>query len=150
MTLFTSDKQWLDYLTRPTRFLLVEDEESVRTTFKNFASLFNCIVDEATTGKDGIEMFRNNLKATPYQAVFLDIRLPDINGNEVFRNIKIIEPEIPVVVVSGFVNEAILNDIHGSGFAAFVRKPQDFNMNFFVQLFSMLGVKKLDSMPPKT
>lgn len=146
MTL-TSDQQWLAYLTRPTRFLLVEDETGIRSTFKQFASLFNCIVDEADRGEEGIRLFSEHLQKDPYHGVFLDMKLPDISGVDVFRKIKSMTPNIPVVVVSGYVTDAMLDEIHQIGFASFVRKPQDFNINFFIQLFSMLGVKKLENMP---
>lgn len=148
---FTSDREWLDYLTRPIRFLLIEDDRFIRETFKQYTSLFNCVVDEAEEGMTGVDMFKSQMETSdPYQAVFLDMRLPDADGIEVFRILKSISPTIPVVIVSGYVDDGMLAEVQSIGVAAFMRKPDSFNLQFFVQVFSMLGVKRLEQLPKRS
>jgi DNA-binding response OmpR family regulator len=147
---FTSDKEWLDYLTRPIRFLLIEDDPYIREMFKQYAAMFNCLVDEADLGMNGLEMFKSRMGSDdPYQAVFLDMRLPDSYGVEIFRTLKSLDPVVPVVIVSGFVDDDMLAEVQSIGVAAFMRKPDSFNIQFFVQVFSMLGVKRIEQLPKR-
>jgi CheY-like chemotaxis protein len=61
--------------------LVVEDEPITRTIVHKMLSTFDLVVDEAATGAAALEM----LAAQPYELVFLDVHLPDIDGLEVCR-----------------------------------------------------------------
>jgi DNA-binding response OmpR family regulator len=150
MTL-TSDKEWLDFLTRPSRLLLIEDEEPIRLVFKAYSRLFNYVSDEAADGREGIDRFKQaHGTDNAYNAVLLDLRLPDIYGVDVFKEIKKIDPLMPVVIVSGHITEAAMSEINDIGVASFMRKPFDFrNPSFMAQLFAHLGVRKMESLPPR-
>jgi DNA-binding NtrC family response regulator len=56
------------------------------------------IVNTCNTALEGLKLIRNDI----FDLIFLDIVLPGMNGNEVFRRIKNIYPELPVVIMSGF------------------------------------------------
>jgi len=48
-------------------------------------------LDKAQNGREALEMYEDSLCETPYDAVFLDIQLPDINGLEVLKRIRQVE-----------------------------------------------------------
>lgn len=78
--------------------LLVDDHAVVRKGLKAILEEeFNDIrVDEADTGHDGIKQIAD----TQPEAVVLDIGLPDMNGLEVLKRIRMDYPKLPVLILS--------------------------------------------------
>jgi len=62
------------------RILVVDDDESVTRTFKVILEENGYVVDTAECGREAIE--KTNKKF--YNAIFIDIRLPDMEGTELF------------------------------------------------------------------
>ena len=75
------------------RFLLIEDQKNVRDLMAAFlADLGNC--DMAEDGLEGLEFFQKSLaRETPYDAIFLDIMMPKLEGQEVLQKIRRLEEE---------------------------------------------------------
>ena len=42
------------------------------------------------------------MRQTPYAAALVDIRLPDLDGYEIFRRLREIQPEVPIILMTGF------------------------------------------------
>jgi DNA-binding response OmpR family regulator len=57
--------------------------------------------------------------------VVLDLTMPDLDGEETFQEIRALRPGLPVIVVSGFGEEATEGRLPADEIAAFVRKPYD-------------------------
>lgn len=66
------------------KILLVEDDKIIQRIVKTYFEKFDCEVDVASTGSDGILMGMRNL----YHLILMDIGLPDIDGFEVTTSIK--------------------------------------------------------------
>jgi two-component system cell cycle response regulator CtrA len=79
------------------RLLVVEDEINVakRVEAACASENFNC--HKAETGSDALEM----IKLYDYEAVILDLMLPDIDGFEVLSRIRAIKNGTPIIVLSG-------------------------------------------------
>jgi len=104
--------------------LIVDDEASIcRTLSALFSRKHNMKVLAAFCGKEAVEMFQ---KESP-QVVFLDIGLPDINGLEVLRRIKAINPAARVYMVSGFGDPALKRKADELGAAGYFTKPVSFD-----------------------
>ena len=101
--------------------LLAEDEEAVRTTTAGLLAAGGFKVDPAENGKVAIQKFR----AAPglYQAVLLDLTMPNGDGEDAFHEIKRIRPNTPVLMMSGFSPQAVLDRFTGKGLNGFIQKP---------------------------
>ena len=86
----------------------------------------------AVTGRDGIRAAIDDRPAL----ILLDNRLPDTSGEQVLRQLAATPATatIPVVILSGDSNAAIVNDLLAAGAADFLAKPFDIH-----QLLAMIG-----------
>ncbi len=101
------------------RILVVDDDESVRETFTAILEENGYIVDTAENGRDAIEKANKNF----YNAAFIDIRLPDMEGTELLTAIKETTPKMRKIIVTGF--PALQNAIEAvnRNADAYVMKP---------------------------
>ena len=60
-----------------------------------------------------------------YDVVLCDLRMPKLGGLEVIRNIKAVNPEQAVVLITGCIEESIEQEAHNQGANAILRKPLD-------------------------
>ena len=80
--------------------LVIDDERSIRNVLKDILENEGYSVDTAEDGEQGLALFKNN----PYDVILLDIKLPRIDGHEVFEEIHKLNPDIPVIIISGHGN----------------------------------------------
>jgi DNA-binding response OmpR family regulator len=107
-----------------TSILIVDDEAAIcRALSALFSHKYNIKVLAAFCGREAVEIFCRELP----QVVFLDIGLPDINGLEVLRRIKAINPAAKVYVVSGFGNPVLKQKADELGAAGYFTKPVSFD-----------------------
>lgn len=102
------------------KILVVDDEElicwSLKRTFEKHAGHSVCCV---YTGNDAIKKIMEN----QYDVVITDLKLPDFNGAELVRKIKELGIDTPVIVISSYLSENILEDIMKHGVFRCVNKP---------------------------
>jgi len=79
------------------RVLLIEDDSAVRFSIELLLRADAMCVDGADCGEDGIEIARHY----DYDAIVLDLRLPDMTGFEVVRRLRQAKVGTPVVILSG-------------------------------------------------
>jgi len=82
----------------PIRILVVDDEEMFAQVFVDMLSECGHAVCVASSGSEAIEQF----KARPFDLVFTDLGMPEMSGWQVARSIKDIEPDTPVVLLTGW------------------------------------------------
>lgn len=80
------------------RVLVVDAEESIRKAAYNVLGEKGAIVE---TTKEGSEALAR-AKSTPYALALADIRLPDLDGYEIYRRLRELQPGMPVVLMTGF------------------------------------------------
>ena len=99
--------------------LVIDDEQSILNMFRLFLGLFDYRVLTASSGAEGIRLFE---KEKP-PIVFLDIKMPGIDGLEVLRQIKDMDPDTQVVVITGHGDEQL--EAHARQLAGddFIHKP---------------------------
>ena len=81
------------------RILVVDDEADWRRTNQKILEKAGYAVDTAADAAEAIE----KVKAGDYQLAVLDINLPDMNGDELVEQIKALEPDMHVIMLTGFV-----------------------------------------------
>ena len=113
------------------KVLVVEDDEMSFLYLTHVFLLTGAILIRKTTGIDAIEEFRNNHN---YDFILMDIQLPDMDGKQVTREIRKIDPLIPIIAQtasrSSYEKELIIE----SGCSDAIVKP--FTME---QLFKVIG-----------
>jgi FixJ family two-component response regulator len=102
------------------RILIVDDDAEVRETLKQILSeTGGAGVDCAADGEAGFSM----IKEQSYDLVFIDIRLPGIDGLELLRLIKRYDPTLAVVMITGFPSVDSAIQTMKDGAADFITKP---------------------------
>lgn len=99
-----------------TRILLVDDDENVRAVLAESLRLAGYLVDEAANGASGLEL----LKSQRYAAAVIDFLMPGMNGAQMAREARQIQPGLPIVFVSGYSDTLALEAIDD---AIIIRKP---------------------------
>jgi signal transduction histidine kinase len=98
----------------------VDDEpgprESLRIVFKD---RYSCVI--ATCGREGIEYARNHV----VDAAVLDIKMPDLSGVDVLRELKEIDPDIECVMLTGYETIETARAAVRYGAADYLNKPFD-------------------------
>ena len=107
------------------KILIIEDEASIRRVLTRILSEESDAyrVDEAEDGIQGLE----KIKATDYDLVLCDIKMPKMDGEEVLDAVKKSKPEIPIVMISGHGDmETAINTMRMGAFD-YISKPPDLN-----------------------
>lgn len=107
------------------KILIIEDEASIRRVLTRILSEESDAyqVEEAEDGVQGLE----KIKATDYDLVLCDIKMPKMDGEEVLEAVKKIKPEIPIVMISGHGDmETAINTMRLGAFD-YISKPPDLN-----------------------
>src|SRR6267143_3430899 len=101
--------------------LIVDDEEGVRLVASKALEKVGFTVIMAEDGRAGVEMFRTH--SDEIRAMLLDMTMPDMSGEEVFRAIRTIRPEVRVILSSGYNEQETIRQFQGRGLAGFIQKP---------------------------
>ncbi|MBE7560041.1 response regulator [bacterium] len=101
--------------------LVVDDEETVRTLARRMLERLGFTVLVASDGQEGVEIFRQH--ADEVRAVLLDMTMPHMDGEEAFRELRRIRPDVRVVLSSGYNEQDATNRFAGKGLAGFIQKP---------------------------
>lgn len=101
--------------------LVIDDEEIVRRTAQATLERFGYQVLVAGDGRQGLEAFRR--VADRVDAVVLDMTMPVMSGEETFRELRLIRPDIKVILSSGYNEAEAIRHFNGKGLAGFIQKP---------------------------
>jgi signal transduction histidine kinase/CheY-like chemotaxis protein len=101
--------------------LVVDDEESVRGVMKMMLESAGMTVLTASDGREALAIFRE--RAADIDAVVLDMTMPRMGGADTFREMRLVRPDVRVVLSSGYNEQDATNHFAGKGLAGFVQKP---------------------------
>lgn len=107
------------------KILIIEDEAAIRRVLTKILSeeSKDYIVEEAEDGLEGINKIREN----DYDLVLCDIKMPKMDGVEVLEAVKMLKPEIPMVMISGHGDlDTAVNTMRLGAFD-YISKPPDLN-----------------------
>jgi DNA-binding NarL/FixJ family response regulator len=106
-------------MARPTTALLVDDEAHVRVYLRMLLqSVGVTTVWEASDGKQAVELYM--LHRPP--VVLLDLAMPVVAGEQVFRDLQAIDPDVAVIVVTSQSSLKTVQAIHQLGAIAYLLK----------------------------
>ncbi|MCK4469878.1 MAG: response regulator, partial [Desulfobacterales bacterium] len=101
------------------RLLLIDDEEGIRNILSLSLRRDGYQVLTAEEGGKGIEMFRQNLPLI----VLTDIKMPGMDGIEVLKRVKEIDPDTEVIVITGHGDMEVAIQALQLGASDFITKP---------------------------
>jgi two-component system cell cycle sensor histidine kinase/response regulator CckA len=101
--------------------LVVDDEDAVRHLAKSALNDAGFTVMLATNGEEALATVRRN--PTQFDAVLLDLTMPKLDGEDTLVALRMIAPSLPVILTSGFNEQALARRFVGRGLADFLPKP---------------------------
>ena len=99
--------------------LFVDDEEMVLKVGSLMLQKLGYSVLTASKGQEAIEIFKKNKVAF----VILDMRMPGMNGYEIYHQLKKIQPKVKILVASGYTGDQSEKRLESIGFDGFIHKP---------------------------
>lgn len=99
--------------------LVIDDEEFIRMNLKNIFESDGYNVDLCENGSSGIEALNKN----DYDLAFLDINLPDSNGLDILRQIRSEQPNLLVIIITGFASIESAVKALKLGAYEYIKKP---------------------------
>jgi DNA-binding response OmpR family regulator len=101
--------------------LVIEDELLMCEVAKEILEAHGLTVLTATDGHQGVALFREH--AQDLRAVLLDLKLPDMSGEAVLREIHHVHPQTPVILVTGLEERTARPSLADLPVAGFIQKP---------------------------
>ncbi|MCX5768789.1 MAG: response regulator, partial [Candidatus Hydrogenedentes bacterium] len=104
--------------------LLVDDEETVRTVGRQMLERAGFTVLVAVDGREALHVFMQ--QPNQITCVLLDLTMPNMDGEETFRELRRINNSVRVILSSGYNEQEAINRFTQSGLAGFIQKPYQF------------------------
>ena len=103
--------------------LIIDDEKAIRKTLAEILSYEGYKIEEATDGEDGLKKF----SSTTFDLVLCDVKMPKMDGLEFLEKAREINPDVPIVVISGHGNIETAVEAVKKGAFDYISKPPDLN-----------------------
>jgi excisionase family DNA binding protein len=101
------------------RVLVVDDEEPIRDLLSKTLSLAEYEVDVAADGPSAVDRMR----MIQYDLLITDLRMPGVDGLNVIREARRLKADIPVIIVTGYSDEASAIEAINLGVQGYLTKP---------------------------
>lgn len=116
--------------------LIADDEETIRSTAARMLRALGFETALVANGREAVDAFRANPDA--YVIVLLDLTMPHMDGEQAFTELRRLQPDVRVVLMSGFNRQEAVARFTGKGLASFLQKP--FSMEALTEVMqSVLG-----------
>jgi excisionase family DNA binding protein len=99
--------------------LVVDDDSGIQAMFKLFLKKAGYSRMVVGTGKEAMAA----LHKQHFDLCFLDLQLPDSTGDEIYRFAKQADPQLPIVIITGFPDSELLDNILKYGPVTVLKKP---------------------------
>ena len=106
--------------------LLVDDNEAVWDVLIESLQGLGYSVILAENGIDTVEIY--NANPNEIDLVILDMIMPKMGGHSTFFQLKAIDPDVKVLLISGYVSEQEVNDLLSEGACGFLSKSCRINI----------------------
>jgi PAS domain S-box-containing protein len=100
--------------------LLVDDEDTVRGIGEEMLQELGFTTITASDGREAVETFKDN---PDIAFVILDLTMPHMDGEQCFRELRQLKPDVKVILSSGFSEHEVTQKFEGKGLAGFIQKP---------------------------
>ena len=101
--------------------LVADDDESVRSFVTTALISANYRVVTANDGEEALAKLRAD--PTQFDAVLLDLTMPKLDGEDTLMGLRMLAPNLPVILTSGYSDQSLAQRFVGRGVADFLPKP---------------------------
>jgi len=102
------------------KILIIDDEPYILDVLNTILTTNGYEVDAALGGKEGIELYRTGT----FDLVITDIRMPELDGSEVIRQIKQLDEDAAIIILTGFASiEHAIQSLKNDGASDYLTKP---------------------------
>lgn len=106
------------------RLLIIDDEMGFTEVLAKRMSRRGIQVDTAASGEEAVRMLRGQ----EYDVAVMDLKLEGMDGDEILKVFKLLDPELPVLMLTGHGSESAAKACMKLGAADYLSKPVDFNV----------------------
>jgi DNA-binding NtrC family response regulator len=99
--------------------LVVDDDEAIREGMRRILEAEGYLVIPSASGRTAIE----TIQERDFDVVITDLKMPGMDGIEVLKTIKILQPEIPVMIITGYSTVDTAVDAMKNGAFDYIAKP---------------------------
>lgn len=103
--------------------MLIDDEDNVRNVMAEMLESLGYSVDTFADGESGTGNFRKN--PSKYDLVILDVILPGMGGEEIYRELRSIRDKVKVLLCTGFTQKNVVERLISQGCLGYIQKPFD-------------------------
>ena len=119
------------------KILFVEDEIDLVTIISDTLTKLNANFKTAQNGQIALDKFKEE---SDFDLIVTDINMPVMNGLELIKNIRDIDKDIPVIIMSAHTEPEYIKSAEELGVDNYLLKPFDFIK--FINIISTLEFKK--------
>ena len=101
--------------------LVIDDEQMALELAKQILSRSGFTVVVAGSGPEGLDLFARDPKR--FDLVLLDLSMPFMDGEETFHRLRKFDPEVLVLLNTGFIDKGRLERLMAAGLSGFLRRP---------------------------
>ena len=99
--------------------LVIDDDETICSLFRDTLEEAGHAVTTASESSKGLEF----VKGQDYDLVLLDLKMPEMDGAELFRQIRMTKPELPVTIITGYPDSDLMMKALDYGPFGVMKKP---------------------------
>jgi excisionase family DNA binding protein len=112
---------WLNQNTinKAARILVIDDDESICSLFTDIFAESNHTVITVNDSSTALELMKDH----DYDLVFLDLKMPGMDGAELFRQVRLAKPDLPVTIMTGFPDSDLMMKALDYGPLGVIKKP---------------------------
>jgi DNA-binding NtrC family response regulator len=107
----------------PPKVLVVDDDENILSAFRDFLKIEGCTMLAARSTEEAAK----HIEQSQVNLLITDIRLKGQSGVTFFMRMRGIQPDLPVIVITGFPDLITEADLKAYGASYFFLKPLDLN-----------------------
>lgn len=123
------------------KVLVVDDTKNIRMILTKCLELEGYEVMTASDGKQALEILTTQI----FDLIFLDIKLPEVRGTEVFRRMRDLGIKTPVIIITAYATVKNAVDCTNMGAVAYVQKP--FSADKIKSVLRELNIGPLNAEP---
>lgn len=104
------------------RVLVIDDEKDFLFTIGYWLKSKGHKVLTANNGVEGIEV----IKKEQVDIIFLDMHMPVMNGAETIKNIRKLNKDVPIIIITAYASDELMSEIDKNEISGFFSKDRDF------------------------
>ncbi len=109
----------------PKVVLVIDDEESVREAVSDILDMEGITVLQAANGQKGIDIYQS--RQAEIDLILLDLSMPGLSGEDTLKKLRQINPQVRVLLSSGYSESDVTFRLDQSGLVGFLQKPYHMN-----------------------